>query len=50
MLARKAAFRTTYLGKKNQKVGNDNPIYKTEKEAQMYRTELWTLWEKVRVG
>ena len=28
----------------------DNPIYKTEKETQMYRTEFWTLWEKVRVG
>ena len=27
-----------------------NPIYKTEKETQMYRTDIWTLWEKVRVG
>ena len=33
-----------------QKDGNDNPIYKTEKETQMYRTDFWTLWEKVRVG
>ena len=29
---------------------NDNPICKTEKETQMYRTDFWTLWEKVRVG
>ena len=33
-----------------QKDGNDNPICKTEKEAQMYRTDFWTLWEKARVG
>ena len=33
-----------------QKDGNDNPIYKTEKETQMYRTDFWTLWEKARVG
>ena len=32
------------------KDGNDNPISKTEKETQMYRTDFWTLWEKVRVG
>ena len=32
------------------KDGNDNPICKTEKETQMYRTDFWTLWEKVRVG
>ena len=32
------------------KDGNDNPIFKTEKETQMYRTDFWTLWEKVRVG
>ena len=25
-------------------------ICKTEKETQMYRTDLWTLWEKARVG
>ena len=25
-------------------------IFKTEKETQMYRTDFWTLWEKVRVG
>ena len=29
---------------------NDNPIGKTEKETQMYRTDFWTLWEKARVG
>ena len=33
-----------------QKDGNDNPICKKEKETQMYRTDFWTLWEKVRVG
>ena len=32
------------------KGGNDNPICKTEKETQMYRTDFWTLWEKARVG
>ena len=32
------------------KDGNNNPICKTEKETQMYRTDFWTLWEKVRVG
>ena len=32
------------------KMGNDNPICKTEKETQMYRTDFWTLGEKVRVG
>ena len=30
--------------------GNDNPICKTEKETQVYRTDFWTLWEKARVG
>ena len=25
--------------------GNGNPICKTEKETQMYRTDLWTLGE-----
>ena len=29
---------------------NDNPICKTEKETQMYRTDFWTLWEMARVG
>ena len=32
------------------KDGNDNPICKTEKETQMYRTDFWTLWERARVG
>ena len=27
------------------KDGNDNPIYKTEKETQMYRTDFWILGE-----
>ena len=29
---------------------NDNPICKTERETQMYRTDFGTLWEKARVG
>ena len=33
-----------------QKDGNDNPVCKTAKETQMYRTVFWTLWEKARVG
>ena len=32
------------------KDGNDNPLCRTEKETQMYRTDFWTLWEKARVG
>ena len=32
------------------KDGNDNPIYETAKETQMYRTVFWTLREKARVG
>ena len=33
-----------------KKDGHDNPICKTEKETQMYRTDFGTLWEKARVG
>ena len=33
-----------------QKDGNDDPKCETAKETQMYRTDFWTLWEKVRVG
>ena len=33
-----------------EKDGNDNPVCKTAKETQMYRTVFWTLWERVRVG
>ena len=32
------------------KDGNDNPVYETAKETLMYRTVLWTLWERERVG
>ena len=28
-----------------QKDGNDNPICKTEKETQVYRTDFWTVGE-----
>ena len=31
------------------KDGNDNPICKTAKETQMYRTVFCTLWEKARL-
>ena len=30
------------------KDGNDNPVCKTAKETQMYRTVFWTLWERER--
>ena len=36
--------------KDKHQYSNDNPICKTEKETQMYRTDFWTIWEKVRVG
>ena len=26
------------------------PVYETAKETLMYRTVLWTLWERERVG
>ena len=32
------------------KDGNNNPICKTEKETQMYRTDFGTLGEKARMG
>ena len=32
------------------KDGNNNPICKTKKETQMYRTDFGTQWEKARVG
>ena len=33
-----------------QKDGNNNRVFETAKETQMYRTVFWTLWERVRVG
>ena len=30
--------------------GNDNPVCEMAKETQMYRTVLWILWERERVG
>ena len=33
-----------------QKDGNDNPVCETAKKTQMYRTVVWTLWERERVG
>ena len=35
---------------KNVTVGNNNPVYETAKETVMYRTVLWTLRERERVG
>ena len=32
------------------KDGNYDPICETAKEAEIYRTDFWTLWEKARVG
>ena len=32
------------------KDGNNNPVYETAKETQMYRIVFWTLWERERVG
>ena len=32
------------------KDGNNNPVYETAKETRMYRTVLWTLLERERVG
>ena len=32
------------------KDGNNNLVYATAKETLMYRTVLWTLWERERVG
>ena len=32
------------------KDGNNNLVYETAKETLMYRTVLWTLWERERVG
>ena len=29
---------------------SNNPVYETAKETLMYRTVLWTLWERERVG
>ena len=33
-----------------QKDGKDNPVCKTAKETQMYRTVFWTLWEREQGG
>ena len=30
--------------------GNNDPICETAKETLMYRSVLWTLWERERVG
>ena len=34
----------------NKKDGNNNPVYETAKETLMYRSVIWTLWERERVG
>ena len=33
-----------------EKDGNDNPVCKTTKETQMYRTVFWTQRERARLG
>ena len=33
-----------------EKDGNNNPVYETAKETLMYKSVLWTLWERERVG
>ena len=43
-------YNLEYIGGTGEDSFNDNPICKTEKETQMYRTDFWTLWEKARVG
>ena len=40
----------TYADVKTVKDSNDNPICKTEKETQMYRTDFQALWEKAGGG
>ena len=32
------------------KDGNDNLRYEIAKETQIQKADIWTLWEKVRVG
>ena len=44
-----ALMRRTFVGKVMSLL-NDNPICRTEKETQIYRTDLGILWQKVRVG
>ena len=39
-----------WWGSGHLKDGNNNPVCKTAKETQMYRTVFWTLWERARVG
>ena len=38
------------IARRDKKDGNDNPVCKTAKETQMYRTVFWTLWERESVG
>ena len=33
-----------------KKDGNNNPVYETAKETLMYRTVLWTLLQRERMG
>ena len=33
-----------------QKDGTDKPICRAAMETQTWRTDFWTLWEKVRMG
>ena len=38
------------LAERIEENGKNNPVYKTAKETLMYRSVLWTLWERERVG
>ena len=40
----------TWLKWLSSSSSKDNPVCKTAKETQMYRTVFWTLWERARVG
>ena len=43
-------FLLAYFTLYNRLHGNNNPVYEKAKETLTYRTVLWTLWEKERVG
>ena len=47
-MAKPIQYTNTYVW--NLEDGNDNPVCKTAKETDMFRTDFWTLWERERVG
>ena len=50
MPERKTSIQYTNAYIWNLESGNNNPVYETAKETMKYRTVLWTLWERERVG